>query len=536
MFLRNNEKSETATNLTNSPKPQELKSKSIPYSSLPSSPDQTPGVSRDEARLAGATSSLLSPPTTPPRQSLALTDHEEQSKEARFSATTLSTSLGLDDNRCGALTKANRPCKGWTPVSNRAKVTSQLDSMLALTQSSVELEVVLDKLAKLVHCRYHTSGLPKKEQIEAWIKIFPVGEASVTDPATVVEKRIREALGLKSAQCIGIVDSEGSCCKYGIGGQRVYNCTLTIDDIVNPNVYRNGPHLEGLLKVLETNMYCPEHINKQPLQNVASWKLSIMEILEGHPVKLAERSIPEETRDPSGAPNTPGPPDSPSTSSSDGLVLRSEKLLIPNFDRDLSTYWPTKYNTDPFEIITRSDRVADDKSSYGMVKDEMMKELRDMDQIDGHIYAYEVEGNPGFVKIGYTNHSVEKRLQEWNFDCNRVSKALYPISLSTAAAVPNARRVEALCHAELDHRRIKIHCNACLQQHTEWFEIPSTEAIAVIQKWSGWMATRPYQPIQLRSKKKWTLREEERTRARDMDCFMREISGVTPEGDAGKVR
>ncbi|EMT69710.1 hypothetical protein FOC4_g10000990 [Fusarium odoratissimum] len=469
MSSRNNEKSEAATNLVNSPKPQKLNSKSILSSSPAHSPDQTLGVSRDETRPAGAVSFPLSPPTTPPRQSSALTAHEKQPTEARFNATTLRTSLGLDNKLCGAPTKSNRPCRKWTPVANRADVTSQLESIIALTQSSTELEVTLDKLAKLVHCKHHTSGLPKKERIEAWIKIFPIGEAIITDPATLVEKGIRKALGLKSAQCMGIVDSVGSRC---------------------------------LLRVLETNMYCPQHINKQPLQKVASWKLSIGEILEGHPVKLAQSSIPEETRGLSGAPNTQGPPESPSTSRSDGLVLRSGNLLIPNFDRDLSTYWPTKYNTSPFEIIPKSDRVADYKSSYDMVQREMLRELHDMDQRDGHVYMYKVEGNPGFVKIGYTTRFVEERLQEWDFDCNRASKVLYPISLSTAAAIPNARRVEALCHAELDHRRITIYCHGCLKQHLEWFEIPSTEAIAVIQKWSDWMATRPYRSIQPRNKKK----------------------------------
>ncbi|EXK81931.1 hypothetical protein FOQG_13690 [Fusarium oxysporum f. sp. raphani 54005] len=539
MSLRNNEKSETATNIASSSKPQKLNSKSIPDSSPPSSPDQTPGLSRDETCPAGDVLSLPSPPTTPPRQSSALTAHEKQPTEARFNATTLRTSLGLDDNLCGALTKANRPCRSWTPVSNRAGVTSQLESIIALTQSSMELEVTLDKLAKLaklVHCKHHTSSVSKKERIEAWIKIFPVGEASITDPATAVEKGIRKALSLKSAQCIGIVDSVGSRCKHRIGGQRVYNCMLTIDDIVNPHVYRNGSYLEGLLKVLETNIYCPQHINKQPLQKVASWKLSIAEILEEHSVKLAESSIPEKTRGPSGAPNTQGSPESPSTSRSDGFVLRSGRLLIPNFDRDLSTYWPNKYNTSPFEIIPTSDRVADYKSSYDMVKREMLKELYDMDQRDGQVYMYEVEGNQGFVKIGYTTRFVEERLQEWDFDCNRASKALYPISLSTAAAIPNARRVEALCHAELDHRRIMIYCHGCLKQHQEWFKIPSTEAIAVIQKWSDWMAARPYESIQLRNTTKWTIKVEERTRTRDMDRFMREISGVSRQGDVGKVR
>jgi hypothetical protein len=184
----------------------------------------------------------------------------------------------------------------------------------------------------------------------------------------------------------------------------------------------------------------------------------------------------------------------------------------------------------------RSDRLADYKSSYAMVKREMTRELDEKDRGSGHVYMYEVEGNKGFVKIGYTAHSVEERHQEWAFDCNRAPKALYPIPSSTVAAVLNARRVETLCHAELDHRRIRIYCKGCLKPHLERFDIPSAEAIGVIQKWSNWMATRPYQSIQLRSGVKWTIREEETKRARNMDRFMREISEARRWGDEGQVR
>ncbi|SPJ73996.1 uncharacterized protein FTOL_03726 [Fusarium torulosum] len=528
MSSRNDEKGDAATNLSNSPKPQKSNSNSIPYPSPPNSPPQTPGVPGNENRPARAVSfSPLSPPTTPPKQSSAFTLDEKQPAEKRVNAATLRTRLGLDNKWCGAPAKTKRPCGKWSPAANRAGVTSQLESMIHLTQSSMELEAALDKLAKLVHCKSHDSGLPKKDRIEAWKETFPIGEASATNPTTLVEKRIRKVLVLESTQCIAVVDSADLRCERRIGGQRVNNCALTIDKIVNPDMYLNHSYLEGLLKVLETNMYCCQHINEQPLQKVASWKSSIVEILEEHLTKLAETGAPEETGGPSGAQNTQGPSASPSTRRSDEIESRSESLSTLNFDRDLSTYWPATYNTSPFVIIVKSDRLDDYKSSYDIVKREMTRELHEKDQRDGHVYMYEVEGNPGFVKIGYTTRSVEERLQEWDFDCNRAPKSLYPIPSSTAAAIPNARRVEALCHAELDHRRIRIECDRCLKPHLEWFEIPSTEAIAVIQKWSNWMATRPYRSIQFRHKVKWILREEETKRARDIDRFMREISGAS---------
>lgn len=58
--------------------------------------------------------------------------------------------------------------------------------------------------------------------------------------------------------------------------------------------------------------------------------------------------------------------------------------------------------------------------------------------------------------------------------------------------------------------RDRIYCKACLKLHLEWFEVSSAETIAVMQKWSKWMATRPYQSIVPRSRVKWMIREEQR--------------------------
>jgi hypothetical protein len=368
------EKAELATDLSNFPKPQKSNSTSVPYPSPPNSPPQTkaripqvPRVSGDRARPAGAVSAPLSPPTTAPRQSSASTVHQKQPTEENVNAATLRTRLGLDNGRCGALTKSGRPCRSWSPAANRAGVTSQLESMISLRQSSMELETALDQLVMLAHCNNHDSGLPKKSRIEAWIMEFPVGEASTTNPAASVEKRIRKALDLESTQCIGVAVSTGLRCLRRIGGQRVNSCAVTIGEIVNPDVYLDDAYLDGLLKVLETNMYCYQHINEQPLKMVASWKSSIVEIREDL-VKSAESGAPEATGDPSGAPNTQGS-ESPSTKRSDGIVLRSGGLSIPNFDRDLSTYWPAAYDTSPFEIIVS--RVA--HLSLSIIMGQIMK-------------------------------------------------------------------------------------------------------------------------------------------------------------------
>lgn len=49
----------------------------------------------------------------------------------------------------------------------------------------------------------------------------------------------------------------------GIGGQRVQNCSKTIDEIIKPEVYLDDAYLDGFLEILEANMYCDHHINRR---------------------------------------------------------------------------------------------------------------------------------------------------------------------------------------------------------------------------------------------------------------------------------
>lgn len=529
-------KDEMAASVSNLPKTQISGSKSVPYPSPPSSPAQakahTPEVPRVSGIIARPAETLYStpvtPPTTPPRQSTASRVAQKKPTENNVDVGTLRTRLGLQNRLCGGRTKSGRPCRISSPTANAAQVTAQLKSMVSLTQSSPELEAALDKLAMLVHCNYHDNGLPKKARIEDWTAVFPAGEVD-PDPAATVEKRIRKILSLESTQCIGIAASTGSRCQRNIGGQKVQHCLATVEEIVKPHVYLDDAYLDGLLKVLETNMYCHLHVKQKPLKLVSSWKSSIVDCRKGMLLKSSESSTPELRRGSIRVTNTPRS-DTSSTTTSAGSVVSRGRLPTPNFDRDLSTFWPAAYDTSPFKIIPKSaaERLADYKSSCAKVKNEMTKELDPKDPSSGYVYMYEVDGNKGFVKIGYTGRSVEERHQDWDFACNRAPRALYPLPSGSAAAVQNPHRIEELCHAELDHRRIRIECKTCLKQHLEWFEVSPAEAIAVIQKWSKWMATDPYQRIELRSGVKWTIREEERKRTRDMDRFLKEIS-VSPK-------
>lgn len=516
------------------------KTKTMPiYPSPPNSPPRTkPGVSEartkvaDELHSPGTGSSVIpTPPTSPRQETSNLTPQKEKSPEnkSHMNASTLRTLLGLENWRCGGLrTNKKEYCRMRIPESKKGQIDSKIKSMVNLTQSSPELETELHKLVMLVHCSYHDDNDTKKLRIEAWTTAFPIPDEG-TKPAMSVEKQIKKALGGVSAKCMWITVDDKHC-DLGIGGQKVMNCTKTIDEIVKPEVYLDDAYLDFLLKVLETNMYCSHHINKQPFRKLELWKSSIIEIRKMAGLELVqsiESNTLEGLENPTRTQETKNHPIKMSNDSvlqTRGLPTpRNSPRLSPEFDRDLATFWPDAYDTTSFEIIERSDKLDGYKSSYDFVQKELTIPLDLDDQRSGYVYLYEVEGNKGFVKIGYTSRSIETRHKEWRFDCNRDPKVLYPVPSSSAMVVPNARRVETLCHAELNHRKIRIYCRGCLKQHIEWFEVSPAEAIAVIQKWSKWMATCPYQSIELRSGVKWTLKSEESQRSRNMDQFMKKI-------------
>lgn len=308
-------------------------------------------------------------------------------------------------------------------------------------------------------------GYPKDAQLDNWKTAFPVGDAD-TKPIVSVEKQIKRGLGQLFAQCIWET-LEGEPCNRGIGGQRVQNCAKTIDEIVKPEVYLDDAYLDYLLEVLETNMYYPDHMDKPRLKKVALWKSKVIEIRKtanSELVQPIERDALEGFESQTRAPNTQET-GSLSTEKSNNLILpnrglsplRNLQSLSSEFNQDPATFWPKAYDTTPFHITARENGLAD----YNRVRRKLKKPLDCRDQEDGYVYLYEVEGNERFVKIGYTGRSVEMRQKEWAFDCNRNIKALYPIYPGSAIAVPNARRVEALCHAELHHCRITIYCTGC---------------------------------------------------------------------------
>lgn len=513
---------------------------SSPHESGPPEGSDTVRTKRefeDELGSCNAISpALLTPPTSPPSQKPNITLRETNRMEVkpRINVSTLKSLLGLDDWRCGALKPNGQPCRMEIGHKTQDRVIFQIESMIELQQSSSDFDIQLNKLVMLVHCHYHDHGYVKDSRIEAWTMVFPTGDDNI-DPLVLIERKIRKALGRVETECIGITVKKVRC-RHKIGGEKVENCLKTINEIVKPEVYLEGAYFDWFLKVLETNMYCHVHLNKQGYKKVALWRSTITEILEKADAELAGSTKRNTTRNSEDQARTSNPDEFESISAEKGndIVLRHLRSQTPpksqplfvEFNQDPVKFWPKAFNINPFEIIARSDRIADYQSSYTLLQSEITKRLDYEDQRDGYIYMYEVEGNKGFVKIGYTTQTREKRHEEWRYSCNRDPKVLYPTSPDSSMKIPNARRVEALCHAELDHRRTRIYCRGCLKQHIEWFEINPAEAIGVIQKWSKWMATHPYQLTQIRKATHWSLKEEEKRKVANIDQFLKDMSAV----------
>ncbi|KAJ6020132.1 DUF1766-domain-containing protein [Penicillium canescens] len=500
------------------------------YPSPPNSPREREGVPlttcEDFGQKLGSSTAVLSASAVNPTNSLnhvtrsSTPDADPRDETVLPEASNLKSLFGIDDWRCGGLTKDQTPCS--RPVANklRDRIENHIDSMIVRHPSSPQFQLDLEKLVDLMHCRQHRRGYVKQMRLDTWTDSLPSGPGRAPH-GTSIERKIGLCFGRISTQCMGTT-GENKRCNKPIGGQKAQNCTKTIKKITNADVYLNKISLDYFLRVLSTNMKCHLHTKQSSLKELASWKERIEDVLE------RASSVPEPLKES----NTTVDPQrqvliksSPATRkffteqkhilSPAGLEGYSKPYSISvGSVKDLVTYWLDQYDTTPFDIVERSDRPDDHRASYDGVRSQMKKQLSATDQKNGYLYIYEVEGNKGFLKIGYTTRTIEKRHEEWCFDCNRKSNPLFPIPGVNAALVPNARRVEKLCHAELKHRQVIIYCQGCLKTHEEWFEMSPTKAMAVIEKWSAWMKKGPYEPDRL------LLKQVEARKASDMDKYM----------------
>lgn len=425
--------------------------------------------------------------------------------------------LGERDSRCGAVKDNLIPCKMLIPKTIKDEIDCLIEQIRTTEEPLLTFVPSLDKLVKLVHCRYHNYGRKNEPRIQIWNKVL----CTVFDrpaPSLTIGEQILEALGQISTLCKGLNVNKEQCYNK-LGGQKVHNCAKTLKEIMKREIYSNDEYVYQFLRILAVNMFCYRHLKEQSEGQITLWKESIIK-LRGH---AQSDNVSEDGEKPVEA-GSPGEI-AEGVAHDKGTCLETieETSTLPHlepstprFHKDPADYWPKEYEETPFEIIQRGESPSDHQSSHQEIKDKVLQKLDWNEQSPGYVYVYEVEGNPGLVKIGYTTRTLEQRHGEWEFDCNRKLRMLYPLNSGQSKVVRNARRVEALVHAELAHRKIVIYCSGCLKQHIEWFEVASTEAIHIVEKWSNWMRSRPYV--------RGVLKEMERNEASDMHSFLEGIS------------
>jgi hypothetical protein len=120
----------------------------------------------------------------------------------------------------------------------------------------------------------------------------------------------------------------------------------------------------------------------------------------------------------------------------------------------------------------------------------VLSPLKDRDFEHGKLYVFKRESSPGYVKIGWTARSIQRRLDDW------ASCGYTPELLFSAYNVPNAQRAETLTHYELwKEWRVERMCKAfsCQKSHREWFEIDEERAKQVLGDWVDFFkSARPY--------------------------------------------
>jgi T5orf172 domain len=437
------------------------------------------------------------PPTTPSNNG-SIVAVKAMPVPAPMDPEALKTLLRLGTGKCGSPTQyeGNPPCRRYNP----SNIESQIESMTTLTQASPELPAQLAKLAELALCKDHRRTDRKAARIKDWTKVFPVGDEEAV-PIEPIEDQIRSVLDCfpytSAYTCIG-KNRYGTRCGIQIGGNRVRKGKRTVALIIEPENYSNKHNLTFLLNVLAFIMFCHHHQEQIP-DWVVEQESRIKTIYRAYPIR--------------------------------GRPLRSTSNtgLAHKFRGDPADFWDDADDTSAFITEIEEDRPSDCLACYSLVRDKMMEPLKEPELDDGHVYVYEVEGNKGFVKIGFTTKTIKERSAEWKSQCDRAPRVLYP--LGHAKKIRHANRVEALCLAELKYRNITVICEACPKRHIEWVEVPAAEAIAVIQKWTKWIGTAPYEDSkrrltsgELKNKiTSWTLRYEERQRTGDMPKFMQEI-------------
>ncbi|KAJ3493227.1 hypothetical protein NLG97_g4867 [Lecanicillium saksenae] len=522
----------STTELTASASPADF------YPSPPTSPqpvkatdrltlDETINTPKFGASVSG-TSSKTPPCATEEYVRPSTPAESEASDEEQADAAVLASkldewkaALSLSEMKCGASTIKNEPCKNAISKDKIARMEDIIKLLWLSTDSPLATEAHLDALAKLVHCRHHDHPPRRDQRASGWLVSMP-GGPRLSSP----QKRLQSIWSGAPNTCTSNTKDHRPC-RQQIKPERYY-CNKTVQRIIEVAVQPkdDDDSLSDLGQVLQYHMLCKYHKGPRYTRQ-DTWTRRIDEFLGACQKEMDQRNeeIKKATKTPTLTEKLRGgdehtlasPPPTPS---------RNKTVKHP------SAYWDTAFETSRFVILGKGDATGEAKIRIDEIRGIAQTSLftssdKSRNEVnDGFIYLYQVPGNEGFVKIGFTTRTVEERHEEWKADCHREPTVLYPTA-ATCKAVPHARRVERLVHADLIEHQVRIYCDRCGIQHIEWFEISVKEGIEAIEKWSRWIETRPYMKRALRSgNDNWYLKESEMKRLADVPKFLEDLTIV----------
>ncbi|RAH46213.1 GIY-YIG nuclease family protein [Aspergillus brunneoviolaceus CBS 621.78] len=416
------------------------------------------------------------PPTSPHTPPDRRHTGEQEARRATFSAIeTLKKCLPVHRKECAAVAESTKTaCKITLPARN----ISQFDEILARISDNLKgglSEQTLNDLVTLALCHIH-KGRPRSTLDKVSRLLFTA--PSIDTPSWLVAKVIQSIVPELRATCLSNGHSPYDTTSM-VGGRNVHITREILKRVTEPDIFRDDFQLRAYLEVLGESMFCGLHREEEAPGRVAEWFSEIRVIcpsIESNPAVHPAKDF------------------------------RADIAAIKRLEHRRCDL--TGYEISPFihEPPGKSKGIQNIKNALkpksGPAK--------------GHVYAYEVEGNAGLVKIGYSKNTVQVRLDQHALVCNRLPKKLFPLSESPDREVDHPLLVEALCHAELSRFQTKVDCEACLRKHEEWFNVSPESAIVTLQKWSGWMD-------RTKSKSNWRQALEKELNLRDTEGLLMEI-------------
>ncbi|PYI18901.1 hypothetical protein BO99DRAFT_150096 [Aspergillus violaceofuscus CBS 115571] len=193
----------------------------------------------------------------------------------------------------------------------------------------------------------------------------------------------------------------------------VQTMSHSIQEILKPQVFLHDEVLKIWIQHLGEAAFCRYH-NKQCLDKAAGW------------IKAFEstRSLLE---------SSPPPPD---TADATNKTTQDQLDTVNSTLLETAKHWKvTGYDTSPLRFLSSESWNVKDWSSESYQKriSDVLGKLEAEEReaargtiLGGYVYVYEIKGNEGYVKVGYTKKTARKRMDEWSESCNRQITGLYP--------------------------------------------------------------------------------------------------------------